>query len=389
MADILVAHPNLGFGGSEATALWTIQALAADHDVTLLTAEKEDLDDLNAFAGTSLSPGDVDVDLVPHPFPLSATDRLATLKGRRFDDACRRAAENHDLCISTYNFQAFGERSIQMVADLSFDDALRSRFTQGRAGLERLWADDTPIRDAYLSLLGLLAEVRNPLERDHRVLANSRWTRDRLEDHLGLSADVLYPPVPEQPDPSNEAKREKGFIALGRVVREKRTHLAIEILDAVRAEGHEVSLTIVGPPGEPGYADRVRSMVDRRGDWVNWTGRVPGAEKDRLLAEHPFAIATREREPFGIAVAETVGAGCIPFVPADGGQAEIVPEDRLTYDSPTEAVQRITTVLDDPDRHPDLRARLQKERDQFSAARFQEELRRIVAEELEGPGGSP
>ena len=54
---ILVAHPWMGRGGSEATAMWTLQALAESPDefeVTLVTASAVVWDELNARYGTCL-----------------------------------------------------------------------------------------------------------------------------------------------------------------------------------------------------------------------------------------------------------------------------------------------------------------------------------------------
>jgi hypothetical protein len=49
-----VAHPRLGRGGSEARAMWAMQALKDDYDVSLITAGEVNLKELNSFYGSSL-----------------------------------------------------------------------------------------------------------------------------------------------------------------------------------------------------------------------------------------------------------------------------------------------------------------------------------------------
>jgi len=119
-------------------------------------------------------------------------------------------------------------------------------------------------------------------------------------------------------------------------------------------------------------------MVDERGGWIRWPGRVSEDTKRRRLAENPYAISGRRREPFGIAVAEVLQAGCIPFVPDEGGQTEIVDDDRLTYASPSEAVDRIEAVLTDETLRSTLQDGLDERRGRFSADRYRREIQTTV-----------
>jgi len=374
MAKILVTHPRLGFGGSEATVLWTVQALCGQHDVTLLTTEAEDLDQLNDFAGTDLADSDFELRRTPHPIPLDRVDRFAELKGRLFARACRREAKEHDLTISGYNVTRVNSPAIQMIADFSFLSHIRQQVTVQRSGLEQAWTGRRGLGALYRGLLDVLLPRPGLDWTQNTVVANSRWTRAILQDHLDVEAEVIYPPVPPAPTTEGVEDRELGFVALGRVVQEKRTHLAVEILQSVRDAGYPVELTILGPEGEPDYGAELRATVDARGDWVEWRGRVSEQEKRRQLAKNPYAIATRSHEPFGIAVAEVLQAGCIPFVPDEGGQTEIVDDDRLMYDSPTEAVDRIEAVITDEDLRSTLEHALDERRGRFSADRYQREI---------------
>ena len=58
---VAVVHPvPVWHGGAEVVALWTIEALKRDHQVTLLSyGERPDFARLNRRFGTSIAPGEV------------------------------------------------------------------------------------------------------------------------------------------------------------------------------------------------------------------------------------------------------------------------------------------------------------------------------------------
>jgi glycosyltransferase involved in cell wall biosynthesis len=84
-------------------------------------------------------------------------------------------------------------------------------------------------------------------------------------------------------------------------------------------------------------------------------------------------------EHFGIAVAEMVKAGCIAFVPNDGGPVEIVGGDkRLVYQTKEEAITKIIRILSNPDEQASLRNYLNSRKELFSTERFMSQIREIV-----------
>jgi len=111
-------------------------------------------------------------------------------------------------------------------------------------------------------------------------------------------------------------------------------------------------------------------------------GRKAGQEKKGLLAGHRFGIHARTGEPFGIAVAEMVKAGCITFVPVEGGQAEIVNHPDLTYSDVDDAVNKIDRILRDERREDALRLHLKAQGELFSTERFMAGIRAAVEQFL-------
>jgi ribosome-associated translation inhibitor RaiA len=70
-----------------------------------------------------------------------------------------------------------------------------------------------------------------------------------------------------------------------------------------------------------------------------------------------------------------VKAGCIVFVPGEGGQAEIVNHRSLIYNSVEDAVEKIDTVLRKPQLQAELREHLKNQGTKFSTNAFMEGLR--------------
>jgi glycosyltransferase involved in cell wall biosynthesis len=169
---------------------------------------------------------------------------------------------------------------------------------------------------------------------------------------------------------------------LGRISPEKRVEEAIEVLCGIRARGHNARLHIIGPLDGSAYTRRIERAARDAGSWVELHGGLYGPDKLRMLASHGFGIHMREREAFGIAVAEMVQAGIVPFVPADSAPVEIVADERLTFRGVDDAVDRIDHLLADADAIASVRSRLSEQAKLFSADRFVSELRHLVAENL-------
>jgi glycosyltransferase involved in cell wall biosynthesis len=180
-------------------------------------------------------------------------------------------------------------------------------------------------------------------------------------------AGVVYPPVgTEFPDVPWEEK-EQAFVMIGRIAPEKRVERAIAILDAVRRRGYAMQFRLCGQIGEDIYGQRIARLCREHADWIIVEGEVSGKRKARILAGCQFGIQTREAEPFGISVAEMVKAGSIVFAPNDGGQVEVLNHPLLSFESDSDAVERICLVLDDVGRQVELREHLRRQARMFNA----------------------
>lgn len=79
-------------------------------------------------------------------------------------------------------------------------------------------------------------------------------------------------------------------------------------------------------------------------------------------------------------------AGCIPFVPNDGGQVEIVGGDeRLVYRTEEEALEKIIRVITNPKEQTSIRSYLDSRKELFSTEKFKNQIREIVSRFQETP----
>jgi glycosyltransferase involved in cell wall biosynthesis len=378
-----VIHPQLSYGGSETGTLWTIEALKQDYEVTLITGGKVDLGRLNAYYSTDLQPGDFAIHEVRMPLALHRATKFAGLRGALFTRECRRLVPRFDVVTTHYNPCDYGRPVIQFVADFSFAPRLQQVLEPSINGERRWWYGDTILRRAYLGLCTRLAPSRSENWNQNVTVANSRWTAGLLKSEFGLTAQrVQFPPVPGSFPPVSWTERENGFVVVGRVVPEKRMDAVIGVLDRVRQQGFDVHLHILGNLDGSPFAKKVQALASRHRHWVFLEGRVAGKAKRELMAHHRFGINGRANEPFGIAVAELVKAGCITFVPKGGGQTEIVDHPALIFESDDDAVKKILAVLESAAWQARLGEHLRARSRELSVERFQQTVRSLVAEFL-------
>jgi len=383
---VAVIHPRLGRGGSEARALWAIDALKGSYDVTLVTSGEVDFASLNAYYGTQLSLGDVTVLRAPLPPLLRSTGRFEALRGHLFQRFCQRIASRFDLMVSAYNPMDFGVPAVQFVADFSFDDGMRRELDGTERGLGRIVYGANPLRKSYFLLCSAISPSGPERWGSNLTVANSEWSRRIMDKRYGVKARTVYPPVLGQFPEVPFEERENGFVCLGRLVPEKRMDVVIEVLRRVRQRGHDVHLHILGG-GDTAYVESLRDLQAKYRDWVFMEGWVGGEEKARMVTGHRFGISGRANEPFGIAVAEMVKAGCTVFVPNGGGQVEIVNHPGLIFDDEDEAVDKICGVLEDTSLQRDLEVHLAQGVDRFSVEAFQKGIREVVVDFFQGVAG--
>lgn len=383
---IAIIHPQLREGGgSEARALHAAEALEADHAVTLITMGRPDLGRLNRYYGTHLSADRIHI--VSFPIPVFARNYFDALRSYRVSRYCRANASRFDIMISTYNIMDFGVKGIQFIADFSFDDVLRESDRNDLRPLLCTFRRSRIIRGPYTSLARAMSRTSRDGWKRNLTIANSDWTARTLRETFGIESRRIYPPVVDMPQGLPWEEREHGFVYLGRISPEKDIESIIAILKAVRAGGFDVHLHIVGEAKDPGYMSKIRALSLQNAEWVFLEGKMGGREKAAFVGRHRYGISARWNEPFGISVAEMVKAGCLVWVPASGGQTEIVERPELIYSGRENAIAKIGSALGDGDLQVTLRAHLEERKEMFTEGRFAREVRAVVTDFLGGRTG--
>lgn len=364
MARIAVLHNTLDFrGGADAVCVHTCAALADSHDVTLFTVSKSTPQavaaqfDVDLDVQVAAPPGAGAIAtgfsaLTPYAGPQLAA--RSVLLGAFF---CRQANE-YDLAVSTANELSLPLPSVQYVHFPQFNLHRTAAGDSGR--LDGLWNR-------------LAAPTQADLESDVGLLANSSWTAEVVADIYGHRPAVCHPPVdPIEGKPWDE--RAPGIVVLGRIAPDKRTLEAIRVVDGLQKAGYDVSCTVVGsaPTAYRNYVARVREAVHER-PYVSLETDVSRQRLLELLGGNRYGLNAKPEEHFGMAVAEYVAAGMLPFAPDEGGQVDVLDGDeRLLFTGIDEAVALLGDAID-ADRRPTIPT------NQFGRERFADEIRDHVA----------
>jgi glycosyltransferase involved in cell wall biosynthesis len=377
---IAIAHAAFLGGGGEAVTLWGIQALARRYDVTLVTLLPLDIAAIDDFYGTSLGASRFQVIALLPPNAISrkivSSPIMFTLRQQFLSWHMRRLESSYDLLVSTYNEMDLGRPGIQYIHAPLFS----SYNSEARIALHY---PDSIVRKAWKNLCGLTFGCSEKRLRENLAVTNSEWTASLLENVCKISSKVLYPPVWSSEVRTAWEDRRDAFLVVGRFVREKRVELAIEIVDRVRSAGFDVKLHIVGHVPDANYFKSLLKMKETRSSWLSFGKNVSRSELTELLQGYKYGIHAREGEQFGIGVAEMAASGCVPFVPAIGGQAEIVGKDtRLMFHDVDDAVDKIVRVIACTDTQRAVRKNLSQLTENFSAARFMDNFRLLIEEAL-------
>jgi glycosyltransferase involved in cell wall biosynthesis len=384
--QILVAHPWMGRGGSEATAMWSLHALQEVAKITFTTASPVDWDKLNSVYGTQVSPERVDLLPAPRIPGVATGTTLAYWQRAWFERFCCSVGNRFDACISAYNPIRFSRPAIQLIGDFSFNEEARLDLYPNAS--EQAHHRPSFLRKLYVSVGEQLAGRSDSgiAGAGDWVVANSRWTADVLENRFHLRhPPILYPPSSLHGGNREAAREPLSFVCMGRITPEKEIETIIAILDRVRGAGYPVTLDLAGQFGEDEYSVRIRGMAEERGEWIRLVGFLDPRKKSELFASRSFGIHACRVEAFGIAVAEMAAAGLIPFVPAEGGTGEIVERDELIFRDVDDAAEKICSLIEAPAEFEGLRSSLRSGVARFRPERFAENLVGIVQEFMGQP----
>jgi glycosyltransferase involved in cell wall biosynthesis len=386
-------------GGANAVAVWMMEALKNEYEITLLTWRPPDFDALNAHYGTNLRASDLRV-LCPVHLParllIQAIPDVGTVQ--MFSYLLRkvkRLGRDYDVILTAEMEADFGRQGIQYV----HFPYIRSEYSRRTHSL------DMPLADRLRALAHgrartwmLLSNYSFDRMRENLALVNSNWTARQYHDAFGRTATTLYPPAPGDFPVVPFEERENGFVCVGRFHPGKRQDWIIKTLAKVRTVFPDLRLHLVGAadqsPHEREFRPRLIALQREHSSWVTLHENISRRELTEVLSRQKYGIHAQVGEHFGIGTAEMLRAGCIPFVHNSGGQVEIVGSDpALLYSSADDAVALILRVMRSPELQTKLRDELRRRSALFTpdafAAGFRQLVSRFIASHAEAGEAHP
>ena len=209
-------------------------------------------------------------------------------------------------------------------------------------------------------------------------IANSKFTRDRIDSYYHRTSNVIYPPIDNvfyAPEPSSSwgDNSSASFLAVGRLTRMKYFDQAIEVCEKLR-----FPLTIVGAGPD---LKRLKKMA---GKYITFAGKVSNEELRDLYRESS-ALLQPGVEDFGMATAEALSLGTPVIAYSRGGAKEIVDHQvtGLLYNEQREEVLAETMRKFMEKRGTFSREDMQKSVLRFGRERFKQEVITVVNNVLE------
>lgn len=372
---IAIFFPYFSLGGGEVVAAWMIEALKEDHDVTLFTCDAVDADMLNRMYDTNLTAKDFRVINPPMSFLLRKIPILGLLKYHILVRYYKLLNKKFDALIGAWNIIDFGERGIQYIDSIEYNF---DKYNLKPFHLPKIYQYAPFLRNFYKNLYCAVSGYKEESMKKNITLVISLWTKDIIQDTIGIDSIVVYPPVEGEFPKIDWDKRENGFICLGRISPEKEIEKVIEILSQARKNNPDIHLHIIGGAKDLVYGESIKNLCDKNKEWCFLEGEIYGTKKAEFIARHRFGISGRVDEFFGIATAEMAKAGCIVFVPNSGGQVEIANNSQLIYKNKEDAIEKISKVLNDKNFQAELQKHLLNNNKKFSTENFKKEIKKIV-----------
>ena len=181
------------------------------------------------------------------------------------------------------------------------------------------------------------------------VIANSRFTADIVERHLGplrrpvvvVSPGIELPTA--APDAASDTRSADHIAFVGRLAPGKGAEVLIDAVERIVAEGASARLTIVGD-GELRPALEARAA--RLGTAVRFAGPLsPAAVADLLRDATVVAVPSTRAEGLGLVALEAMAAGALVVGTAAGGQAETLRDGQNGIVVPTDDAAALAAAL--------------------------------------------
>jgi len=306
-----VLHGSLNsVGGGERVALALLELLRdMGFDTTLVTTEPTDWDRVSRITGYNVRP---DREYPVFPFRV----RYFGIYTRMLTGYKLRKLRKRGLCDISVN--THGD-IIPEEADITY------MHFPTFALLETRYANEKYSKSLFWKLyFKPYAWIQRRMARRFKtriLLTNSEYSRQAIERYLGMSAEIVYPPVDidEFLAVSDSTAREQRVVSCGRYTPEKRYEDVLRVASTLRGVEFTIMGAVSGKVSKP-YIEKLREIKRRKGlDNVELLVDVPRDEQVGIYGRSKVFLHAMRGEHFGIAVVEAMASGLVPVVHMSGG----------------------------------------------------------------------
>lgn len=380
----MVQHYVRPPGGAAGVGIQMLDVLKKFGEIDLLSTLQYDPEAADEYYGTDLASAGINYIPVQDPLlkfmkRVRLPNGLVTLHALMKSAKRRVASHQYDLVCSACDELDLGAPAIQYI---HYPWNLYPR-PDAPPGWNQRWYLQAVIA-VYNRLCRLYSGFRYRGVYQNLTLANSRWTGEKMrQKYPELQYLVMHPPALAELIEDDRTRRRERFLSIGRCAPEKRWLQLIDIVEGIRARGHDVGLTLAGSRDKGFYEQAVAERIEAAGDWVVRVADFSREELQELLVTHQYGLHGMLDEHYGMAVAELILGGCLTSVHNDGGQVEIVTNPQLRYNSIEDAIDKWDTVLSSPELREQLLAEQMEGREHLKKERFLEEFEELVEVALE------
>ncbi len=187
------------------------------------------------------------------------------------------------------------------------------------------------LRSLYRNLLSKRFPVYD-YHRDSNYVINSEYTASLFEEAHGVRLPVVHPPIDltGRNFVPNDLDQRDTVAYFSRFARYKRPQMVL----ALAARHPEMRFILMGGVRklQQPFVESLHEQARAQGlQNVEFIENPSNARVKEELARTRFYVFPAVNEHFGMATAEAIGSGAIPFVHDSGGQREVVPDPRLRF----------------------------------------------------------
>lgn len=223
------------------------------------------------------------------------------------------------------------------------------------------------------------------------IIYNSNFTKKNAESSWGLNGRVIYPPV--DIFEIKPYKKKKQILTVGRFfgyLKEKKHEVMIkafkELSEAGNLEGWEFHLVGSCGEGDEPYLNELKGLA--KGAPVRFHPNLSFIELVSLYGESSIywhAMGFSESDPtkqehFGITTVEAMAGGCVPVVIKEGGQEEIVEENKsgLFWEDVEELKDKTRKLVEDDKLMSELSKGAMDRSKLFSKEEFEKRIMELI-----------